>query len=395
MKKYIFYVSLFDINNLHAQPRMVYEICKRHKNSQKIIYTTGDRNLEYRIAEDIKVFQFNYSLFNVFKKIKERTAEEDIDKIIFFGSILGAFALLHFIKSTKIILYLYEKKASLRDFFHLKWVDIFYEHRSNVYSYYSILLFFPNFLIRYLLQKDNLEAMVVPSFRLEKWFKKICPKVNVVRIAGGVDYERFQNIDAESINKLRLKLNPQNKKVILYLGHIRASRGLDEVIQISRRLSEEGYNIKLLMVLNTKWNYKYGNYFKNKYLKNTDKKFLDAEIIFEHVKDTRYYYAIADFVVLPYRFAPPLPEYPLVLLEAMCSGSAICAYNIGAIGEVVKDGINGVLAEVGDYRELCQKIKSLLNNPEKQKLISQKAKFDSKIYDWKHFYRLTNKLLIN
>jgi len=51
-----------------------------------------------------------------------------------------------------------------------------------------------------------------------------------------------------------------------------------------------------------------------------------------------------------------------VLIEAMALGKPVIGSNVGGIPDLIKDGQNGFLFEVGNTEELAEKLKTLLNN---------------------------------
>jgi glycosyltransferase involved in cell wall biosynthesis len=66
----------------------------------------------------------------------------------------------------------------------------------------------------------------------------------------------------------------------------------------------------------------------------------------------------------------------LVLLEAMASGTAVLASNIGGILEIINDDKNGLLFQVGDSKELLEKLNDLISNPNKMKRLAQQGRED-------------------
>ena len=62
-----------------------------------------------------------------------------------------------------------------------------------------------------------------------------------------------------------------------------------------------------------------------------------------------------------------LPSYreglPLALLEAMATGLPPVTTPVGAISEVVKDGVNGLLVKPGDVDALAERLSALLSDP--------------------------------
>jgi GT2 family glycosyltransferase/glycosyltransferase involved in cell wall biosynthesis len=77
----------------------------------------------------------------------------------------------------------------------------------------------------------------------------------------------------------------------------------------------------------------------------------------------------ADLFVLP----TLVDTAPLVLLEAMRAGLPIVASNVGAIPEIVPDGVNGLICENGDPGDLADKITYLVERPTLRQQMSQKS----------------------
>lgn len=55
---------------------------------------------------------------------------------------------------------------------------------------------------------------------------------------------------------------------------------------------------------------------------------------------------------------------PRVILEAMALSKPVIASRVGGIPDLVKDGENGFLFEVGNVRQLAEKLRALLQNRE-------------------------------
>lgn len=64
---------------------------------------------------------------------------------------------------------------------------------------------------------------------------------------------------------------------------------------------------------------------------------------------------------------------PLVLLEAMRAGLPIVATDVGAIPEIVPDGVNGLICEKGNPDDLAQKILYLVGRPTLRQQMSQES----------------------
>jgi glycosyltransferase involved in cell wall biosynthesis len=88
------------------------------------------------------------------------------------------------------------------------------------------------------------------------------------------------------------------------------------------------------------------------------------------------YYANADLFVLPSR----RESFGLTIAEAMASGLPVVSTNVTAIPEVVKDGETGLLVPPNDPEKLAEAINSLLDQPEKMKMMGEKGRERAKQY---------------
>src|ERR1700747_2260768 len=70
--------------------------------------------------------------------------------------------------------------------------------------------------------------------------------------------------------------------------------------------------------------------------------------------------AISDVLLLPRE----LESFGLVALEAMACEVPVIATPVGGIPEVVHDGIDGFLYDVGDVQAMADGCLSILNNPQ-------------------------------
>jgi glycosyltransferase involved in cell wall biosynthesis len=70
------------------------------------------------------------------------------------------------------------------------------------------------------------------------------------------------------------------------------------------------------------------------------------------------------------------------ILEAMACGCAVVATDCGGPRDMIKDGENGYLVEVGHVDEIADKVKLLLNNDELRCRIVERAKETVKSFNW-------------
>ncbi|TSB48568.1 glycosyltransferase family 4 protein [Alkalicoccobacillus porphyridii] len=91
----------------------------------------------------------------------------------------------------------------------------------------------------------------------------------------------------------------------------------------------------------------------------------------------------AHFFILPSREE----AFGVSLLEALASGTTVVASNTGGIPSIITDGLNGLLVEVGDYKELASKLIYLTNNDTTRENITNEGLKRSKEYDFKNLYK--------
>jgi glycosyltransferase involved in cell wall biosynthesis len=73
------------------------------------------------------------------------------------------------------------------------------------------------------------------------------------------------------------------------------------------------------------------------------------------------FYSQCRMIVLPSIW---FEGFPMVLAEAMLHGKPVICSNIGGLGEIVEDGLTGLLFEPGNAEELSQKIRYLWDRPD-------------------------------
>jgi glycosyltransferase involved in cell wall biosynthesis len=72
-------------------------------------------------------------------------------------------------------------------------------------------------------------------------------------------------------------------------------------------------------------------------------------------------------------------SFSLSLVEALSTGSPVVATAVGGIKEIITDGYNGLLAQPESAEDLAEKIATLIDNPDRMKILSQNAIEDCRI----------------
>jgi glycosyltransferase involved in cell wall biosynthesis len=90
------------------------------------------------------------------------------------------------------------------------------------------------------------------------------------------------------------------------------------------------------------------------------------------------FYAGCSIVVLPSR----TEGWGLSLMEGMACGKAVVASRVGGIPELVRDGVDGILVDVGDVSELSRAVIKLLKDPVLRRRMGDAGRERVKEFSW-------------
>ena len=140
--------------------------------------------------------------------------------------------------------------------------------------------------------------------------------------------------------------NSYSKK-FLYLGHIQEEKGVEDLFQAAKFLSND-YSIDFYGNITEK-KYKLDEFWKSEIV--TYKGVLKPDEVPEII--SKY-----DVLILPsYR-----EGYPGVIIEAFSVGIPVIATNLKGISEIVQNGISGILVPINNPLELSKAIKYFDSN---------------------------------
>jgi len=177
------------------------------------------------------------------------------------------------------------------------------------------------------------------------------PSEMVDVVYNGVDSDGY-TFAQEDLDETRKQVGLPDLPVILFVGRVDDPRkGLDVLIQAFRKVLDE-VDATLFVVGK-------GNQTTARDLAGPA---LDRIVFTGFVDDItlKKCYALCDLYVCPSR----LEGFGLTILEAFAAGKPVVATRVGAIPELVSDGIDGVLIEMNDVSGITSAIKYYLKNPE-------------------------------
>lgn len=183
----------------------------------------------------------------------------------------------------------------------------------------------------------------------------------IVEIPYGVDLDRFQPRarDISLMEQYRIK---ENEKMILFVGGLDKAhyfKGVPKMIKAFHNFKiEVGGEYRLLIVGDGDERFGYEQIAFDYGLRD---KVIFAGRISDN--DLMKYYNLADLLVLP--SINKGEAFGIVLIEAMASGIPVIASNLPGVRSVVENGINGLIVDPGNTDDLKNKIKYLMERPEK------------------------------
>lgn len=177
-------------------------------------------------------------------------------------------------------------------------------------------------------------------------------------IYNGVDSNRFNPSNDSSY--LRKEWNiPETAKIVGMMGRVNSWKGQHDFLEAANLVMEKHSDVYTVFIGSAFE----GEEWREKELadKIAESPYKDRIVNCGYRTDSEGIYKLYDVFVLPSTNPDPLPT---VVLEAMSTGKPIVGYRHGGVCEMVKEGHNGLLAEVRNPRDLADKINKLLSDDE-------------------------------
>jgi glycosyltransferase involved in cell wall biosynthesis len=150
--------------------------------------------------------------------------------------------------------------------------------------------------------------------------------------------------------KPRVPQREKKGRKVLFVGNLVPQKGVDVLLEAQKILERKGRGPELLIV---------GDGKEREALERLSRVLgLEGVRFLGLRKDTEALFRESSLFVLPSREE----GFGLVLLEAMSHGVPVVAAAVGGIGEIIENGVNGLLVEKEDPDALAQAIEGLLSN---------------------------------
>ncbi|MFA6393963.1 MAG: glycosyltransferase family 4 protein [Patescibacteria group bacterium] len=174
--------------------------------------------------------------------------------------------------------------------------------------------------------------------------------------------------DVRKITDAGVKIDLKSKyrqfeKIILMASRLSPEKNIDLAIKAIPKVAKKLPRIGLVIL---------GSGQEKARLKSLIKKNgLAGRVILEAwTEDLSSYYKTADLFLLTSNYE----GWGIVVIEAMAADCPVIMTDVGCAGELVKDGLNGLVVPVGDEEKMVKKILMLAGDKDLRKALADKAK---------------------
>jgi glycosyltransferase involved in cell wall biosynthesis len=205
--------------------------------------------------------------------------------------------------------------------------------------------YYNKYLKQILMNSEGIIALT--NIEREKLIELGAPRNKVHVVPLGIDPNRYKNADGK---KFREKYALKDDFILLYVAPKIPEKGALQVLRAMSIVKKHIPNVALVAI---------GRRSKEWIKERAEvkgMKIIDLDWVSENEKKDAF--AACDIFVMPSK----ADSYGFVYLEAWAMGKPVIGAKVGAMPDVIKDGVDGLLVKFGDATELAQKIILLLKN---------------------------------
>jgi glycosyltransferase involved in cell wall biosynthesis len=177
-------------------------------------------------------------------------------------------------------------------------------------------------------------------------------KFSVIRLGIDLD-DRILDDDADGGELRRLFGVPKETFVVGWIGRMTAIKRLPDVLASFARLRERGVDATLCLVGD-------GPDREQTERRAHDLGIARHTLFAGYQQDVAAYYKLFDALLLP----SGNEGTPVVAIESLAAGTPVVATDVGGVGDVVDDGVDGFLTGVGDLDGIAEALERLARNPD-------------------------------
>jgi len=205
------------------------------------------------------------------------------------------------------------------------------------------------------------------------------PEEKVLVLDDGVDVESFQNLPSKEKIREMFEL-PKDEKIVVYCGSLFPDKGIEHILLVAKNLPD----IIFLLVGGREQQIRmWREYTKSHEIRNV------PFTGFVENSKVPFYLKAADALIMPYKTDQEIKimdintTSPLKLFEYMAAKKPIISSDIPAISRTITHGVDGLLAEPNNIKELTQFVEMVLEDEQLAEKLAKSAYRKVQDYDWK------------
>jgi N-acetyl-alpha-D-glucosaminyl L-malate synthase BshA len=181
-----------------------------------------------------------------------------------------------------------------------------------------------------------------------------------------VDVKRFQK---KPIDAFRKVIAPNGEKILMHASNFRKVKRVQDIVYVFAEVNKI-IPSKLLLVGDGPERTTIENLCRELGLCD-EMRFVGKQEQMEEIL------AVADLFLLPSEYE----SFGLAALEAMAAGVPVISSNVGGLPEIIVNGENGYMSEVGDIADMSRNAIQILKDPVILKEFKNRAAAHAKIFD--------------
>ena len=342
--------------------RVAFDISRelRYKGHEVMIYATNLVNEDKGLGIiSGRVLKFNVLFPKIAKKIKFYITPQ----MILWAKKTNHFDIIHF--------HGYRTFQNLVVYYYLKKYDVPYVLQAHgslprIMAKKRLKWIYDTFF-GYGLLRDASRVIALNIVEAEQYKAMGVPEEKITIIPNGIDLSEYAVMPAKGCFKKKFGI-PDDKKVILYLGRIHKTKGIDFLVKAYAYLINE---MKIKNVTLAIAGPDDGYLREIKELTNTLG--ISKHVLFTgplYGRDKLEAYVDSEFCVLPSRYE----TFPMTVLEAYASGRSVIASEVGGLKDLIMNGETGLLFEPGNIKQLAESMLNLVNDSDLAERMGLKGK---------------------
>ena len=228
---------------------------------------------------------------------------------------------------------------------------VFHIHPSHFYDFLISLKGFSRRFSFHLLNRAT--ALIVLSDEMKNRFSALFKNKPIFVLRNPVDVRSLSNVDA----------TPREKGRILFLGWYVPEKGIYELADAVALLIRQGLECRL-------------DFYGTKQREALEK-YVNSLNVGDKISVHGWISGVEKVNALHRSAILALPSYsegmPNVVLEAMAAGLPLVATPVGALKEILSDGVNALICRPGDAAGLASRLRQLLEDDRLRQTLAERA----------------------